>query len=56
LQDPDDGVWNDWAVEYRDVVILDADGNFQSVFNLTTYDLADADSQEVLLSLFDAAR
>ncbi len=37
----DDGaVWDAWGVTYRDVVILDRDGNFHTVFNVTDNDLS----------------
>ena len=36
LQDTADaGVWQEWGVVYRDVVILDADGEAVEVYNLT---------------------
>ena len=31
--------WGLWQVEYRDLIILNADGRLIDVFNLTTYDL-----------------
>ncbi len=30
------GVWNEWAVDYRDVFIVDGDNAIYDVFNLTT--------------------
>ncbi len=32
-------VWKSWAVEYRDVVVLDQENRPVAVYNLTTYDL-----------------
>lgn len=41
----DDGaVWDDWGVIYRDIVILDRDGNFHTVFNVTSNDLGDEEN------------
>ena len=41
LQDtPDIAMWDDWAVTYRDVYILDSDGFLVEIYNLTTHDLA----------------
>ncbi len=55
LQDTDvnaDGqsdVWDvSWGVEYRDVVILDAENKRLGAFNLTANDLADADNYSLL--------
>jgi hypothetical protein len=40
LQDTYDVVaWTLWAVQYRDLVILDGDGNALGVLNLTDHDL-----------------
>jgi hypothetical protein len=39
----DDGVhdvWELWHVNYRDVVVLDAQGRVTAVYNLSTHDLA----------------
>jgi hypothetical protein len=33
-------VWGAWAVEYRDVVLLDRENRRVAVFNLTVHDLA----------------
>lgn len=41
LQDtPGTNAWALWQVEYRDVVVLDAQGRRRSVQNLTTNDLS----------------
>ena len=34
-------VWDDWAITFRDVVIVDANNIEVDAFNLTTYDLSD---------------
>lgn len=44
-------VWSRWSVTYRDVVILDGEGRRVGVFNLTTYNLADATSYAELKSM-----
>lgn len=43
--------WGLWDVEYRDVVILDADGVRHYSYNLTVYDLADSDHRDLLKEL-----
>jgi hypothetical protein len=49
LQDRSDvNVWSTWAVEYRDVIILDAENRRVDVFNLTSHDLADPANQATL--------
>jgi len=51
----DEAAWSLWGVEYRDVVILDADGAYSAAFNLSEYDLEDPSNQQVLLDLIDDA-
>jgi hypothetical protein len=34
------GAWALWGVQYRDVVVLDGDGNAVGVYNLTDHNLA----------------
>jgi hypothetical protein len=41
-------VWESWAVEYRDVVILDAENRVLSVYNLTVHSLAESANYEAL--------
>jgi hypothetical protein len=41
-------VWNDWAVTYRDVIIVDAHNVDVGAYNLTTFDLADAGNYDTL--------
>ena len=48
-------MWGDWAVTYRDVIILDARNEVFAVFNLTTNSLADADNRAAFKSLLIAA-
>lgn len=49
-------VWTLWAVEYRDVVIVDAQGIKRDVFNLTTNDLADPANRATLKQKLMGAR
>lgn len=41
-------VWNAWAVEYRDVIIVGRDGTRRDVYNLTLHDLANATNMAAL--------
>jgi hypothetical protein len=42
LQDTaEEDMWGDWAVNWRDVYILDSDGTLLEVYNLTIHDLAE---------------
>lgn len=41
-------VWTEWNVTYRDVVIVDAENTELGAFNLTTYNLADANTYTAL--------
>jgi hypothetical protein len=51
-----ENVWVDWQVNYRDVVVLDADNVPVAVYNLTTHDLNDpANYAELKQILKDAA-
>ena len=54
LQDsPDIGMWDDWAVIYRDIFILDAEGTLVDVYNLTENDLSvDYDDFKALLESY----
>ncbi|MDP3232603.1 MAG: hypothetical protein Q8S33_36655 [Myxococcales bacterium] len=56
LQDtPGTNAWARWQVEYRDVVVLDAQGRRRSVQNLTTNDLSvPANFAALKQSLLDA--
>lgn len=42
--------WSLWAVQYRDLVILDGDGNAIGVLNLTDHDLQVASEYGALLA------
>lgn len=44
-------VWNDWKVEYRDVVVLDAENRPVAVYNLTTNNLDDPQNFAALKSI-----
>jgi hypothetical protein len=51
-----DDVWGAWGAVWRDVVILDPDNERSTVYNLTTYDLADVANRDALKQLLlDAA-
>lgn len=43
--------WTAWGVEYRDVVVLDADHVVVDVYNLTDNDLGDPDRLAELRAL-----
>ena len=48
--------WGNWGVTFRDVIILDRDGNEVGVFNLTEHNLDDPDEYEALKAfLLDSA-
>ena len=52
LQDIDEAdVWTAWAIEYRDVAVLDEDNRLVEVFNLTEQDLADETTYAALRDL-----
>ena len=56
LQDiAEQNVWTRWEVEYRDVRILDSQGQLYAVFNLTTYDLGIETNRTTLKQYFLAA-
>ena len=49
LQDTqDDDWWGGWDITFRDVVILNRDGNEEAVFNLTEYNLGNPDEYAAL--------
>ena len=53
LQDVADvNLWESWAVTYRDVVIIGADGKKAGVYNLTQNNLNDSASYEELKTMF----
>lgn len=57
LQDTDAvHAWIVWDVEYRDVVVLDAEGRKRTVFNLTLNDLNVAANRAKLKQLLLDAR
>ena len=50
LQDDEtQDVWDLWHVEYRDVVVLDAEGYPELIYNLTENNLAETDLYQELL-------
>jgi len=56
LQETDaQNVWGEWAIEYRDVVIVGADSRPVDVYNLTDNDLGDDANYQALLQLFTEA-
>jgi len=56
LQDtPDEAVWDDWDVTFRDVVILNTSNEKVGVFNLTTHSLAVAENYADLKALLIAS-
>ena len=48
-------VWDPWAVNYRDVIIVNQDNEVVDVYNLTQHDLADSGNYADLLGLLTAA-
>ncbi len=48
-------VWTSWAVEWRDVVIVDAANRKVGVYNLTVHDLADPNNYLELKGMLQAA-
>lgn len=51
LQDTADAdVWTLWDIEYRDVLVLDAEGVVIGVYNLTDHDLAEPSQYDTLAS------
>ncbi len=56
LQDTvEDGVWGEWEIAYRDVVVLDAENRVAAVYNLTTHNLAESAKYDELRGLILAA-
>lgn len=55
LQDTQsEDVWTTWAVDYRDVVILDDTGRLEAFYNLTEHDLAEGEHYDALKALLVA--
>jgi len=50
-----ENVWVDWQVTYRDVIILDVENKVVDVYNLSTYNLANAANYAELKSRLKAA-
>lgn len=56
LQDTTDvDAWGLWEVEWRDLVLLDADNQVVGVINLTEHDLAEEENVELVRELVDEA-
>ncbi len=56
LQDTADaGVWDTWEHAYRDVIIVDPDGDAVDIYNLTWHNLADGAYYDALKSMLLAA-
>lgn len=51
LQDQGGQVWTAWGVQYRDVVILDAQNRPVAVYNLTVNDLQNSANYDALKTL-----
>lgn len=48
---PSEPVWSDWAVNYRDVIILNEANEVVAVYNLTNNDLGDPARYDELKTL-----
>ena len=57
LQDTNaDDVWTDWDVTYRDVRVVDADGELRGIYNLTRNDITNSRNYSILREMIvDAA-
>ncbi len=47
--------WGTWNPVYRDVIIVDAEGNRVEAYNLTTYDLGNPDNYAALKAKLQSA-
>ncbi|MGC6493572.1 MAG: peroxiredoxin family protein [Myxococcota bacterium] len=50
LQDPNGDVWVRWGAEWRDLYLVNADGEWVETYNLTTFSLADEANREILIA------
>ena len=49
LQDIEDiDAWTQWGVQYRDVYVLDQNGNLRFIYNLTVHNVGEPDNLELL--------
>lgn len=49
LQDIEDiDAWTQWGVQYRDVYVLDQNGNLRFIYNLTVNNVGEPDNLELL--------
>jgi hypothetical protein len=56
LQDvPPEAVWDLWGVNYRDVIILDADNVVVGIYNVTQHNLSIPENYAGLRAAFEAA-
>lgn len=52
LQDDEEqDVWGSWEVEWRDLVVLDAENRVVGVMNLTEYDLGEEENVQLVREL-----
>ena len=54
-EDESNNVWDQWAVNYRDVVILDADNRIFAIYNVTDHNLSQPDGYAGLRAILLAA-
>ena len=55
LDTDEQDVWNQWHIQYRDLLILDAENQPLEVYNLTNYNLSTDAYDTVKNSLIDLA-
>jgi hypothetical protein len=48
---PNQSVWTDWGVTFRDVVILNVDNEWVTAYNVTDHDLSVPQNYEALKAL-----
>jgi len=47
-------VWSTWGIAYRDVIVVDGNGEVVAVFNLTQNDLGNATNYAALKAIFES--
>jgi hypothetical protein len=56
LQDvPEQQVWTEWGIAFRDLVIADENNVVVAIYNLTTHDLNEPQYYDEAYALFEAA-
>ena len=56
IQDvPTVNAWTTWDISYRDVIILNADNEYEATINVTTSNLTEADGYNSLMDLITEA-